>query len=86
MLKYLISYKLFETKSNIKFKLVPPKSPTAKTSVYEVIRDGIVIGLIKWSSRMRGYGFLPKTDDSDEIQTYIKNLNSEWRANRKKKS
>jgi hypothetical protein len=37
---------------------------------------GEVIGQIKWSSRMRGYAFLPEKQHDDEIKNFIKNLMS----------
>lgn len=72
-MKYLKSYILFESKSNLKF-IKQPKKKGAKTEIYNVSKDGNVIGQIKWSSRMRGYAFLPTTDSSDEIKEFIKDL------------
>ena len=72
-MKYLKSYTLFESKSNLKFTK-QPKKKGAKTETYNVSKDGNVIGQIKWSSRMRGYAFLPTTDSSDEIKKFIKDL------------
>jgi hypothetical protein len=72
-MKYLKSYILFESKSNLKF-IKQPKKKGAKTETYNVIKDDNVIGQIKWSSRMRGYAFLPTTDSSDEIKEFIKDL------------
>ena len=72
-MKYLRSYILFESKSNLKFTK-QPKKKGAKTETYNVSKDGNVIGQVKWSSRMRGYAFLPTTDSGDEIKEFIKDL------------
>ena len=72
-MKYLKTYILFESKSNLKFTK-QPKKKGAKTETYNVGKDGNVIGQIKWSSRMRGYAFLPTTDSCDEIKEFIKDL------------
>ena len=89
-MKYLKSYtlfervsnetKLFESKSSLKFTKQPSKKG-AKTETYNVIKDGEVIGQIKWSSRMRGYAFLPEKEHDDEIKKFIKDL-----MNKRKKS
>jgi len=39
-----------------------------------------VLGQIRWSSRMRGYAFLPEKDHDDEIKTFIKDLMSKRKA------
>lgn len=75
-MKHLKSYKLFESKregSKLKFTLQPRKKG-AKTDIYNVNKDGHFIGQIKWSSRMRGYGFLPTPDCNDEVKEFIKDL------------
>jgi hypothetical protein len=72
-MKYLKSYILFESKSNLKFTK-QPKKKGAKTETYNVSKDGNVIGQVRWSSRMRGYAFQPTTDSSDEIKEFIKEL------------
>jgi hypothetical protein len=72
-MKYLKTYILFESKSNLKFTK-QPKKKGAKTETYNVNKDGNLIGQIKWSSRMRGYSFLPTTDSSYEIKEFIKDL------------
>ena len=79
-MKYLKTYKLFESKSSLKFTKQPSKK-VAKTETYNVIKDGEVIGQIKWSSRMRGYAFLPEKEHDDEIKKFIKDL-----MNKRKKS
>ena len=79
-MKYLKTYKLFESKSSLKFTKQPSKKG-AKTETYNVIKDGEVIGQIKWSSRMRGYAFLPEKEHDDEIKKFIKDL-----MNKRKKS
>ena len=79
-MKYLKTYKLFESKYSLKFTKQPSKKG-AKTETYNVIKDGEVIGQIKWSSRMRGYAFLPEKEHDDEIKKFIKDL-----MNKRKKS
>ena len=72
-MKYLQSYKLFESKSDIKF-IKKEKKKGAKTDTYDVSKSGTIIGQIKWSSHMRGYAFLPTSDVSLDIKEYISNL------------
>jgi hypothetical protein len=89
-MKYLKTYtlfegvsnetRLFESKSSLKFTKQPSKKGS-KTETYNVIKDGEVIGQIKWSSRMRGYAFLPEKEHDDEIKKFIKDL-----MNKRKKS
>jgi len=79
-MRYLKSYQIFESKSSIKFVKKESKKGT-KTDTYDVIKSGEVIGQIRWSSRMRGYAFLPEKDHDDEIKSFIKDLMSK----RKKK-
>ena len=74
-MKWLKTYKIFESKSSLKFIKQPTKKG-AKTETYNVIKDGEVIGQIKWSSRMRGYAFLPEKQHDDEIKNFIKDLMS----------
>lgn len=57
---------------SVKFKKIRKKS--GKTDTFDVIKDEKVIGQIKWVSRLRGYGFVPTTDCSDEIKSFIKDL------------
>ena len=77
-MRYLKTYKIFESKSSLKFVKQPTKKGS-KTETYNVIKDGNVIGQIKWSSRMRGYAFLPEKEHSDEIKDFIKDLMSKRR-------
>jgi hypothetical protein len=70
---HLKSYKIFESDSNLKFTK-QTKKKGAKTDIYNVIKDGSVIGQIKWYSRMRGYAFLPTNDVNDEIKDFVKEL------------
>ena len=72
-MKHLKTYKLFESKSNLKFTK-KEKKKGAKTDTYDVSKSGTVIGQIKWSSRMRGYAFLPTTDCDSEIKDFVKEL------------
>ena len=64
---------IFENKSNLKFTK-KEKKKGAKTDTYDVSKSGTVIGQIKWSSRMRGYAFLPTTDCDTEIKEFVKEL------------
>jgi hypothetical protein len=72
-MEYLKSYKVFEEKSNLKFTKKEKKKGT-KTDTYDVSKSGTIIGQIKWSSRMRGYAFLPTTDCDNEIKEFVKEL------------
>lgn len=72
-MKFLDSFNIFENKSNIKF-IRKEKKKGAKTDTYDVSKGGTVIGQIKWSSRMRGYAFLPTSDCSSEISEFVKDL------------
>jgi hypothetical protein len=78
-MRYLQTYQIFESKSSIKFVKKESKKD-AKTETYDVVKSGEVIGQIRWSSRMRGYAFLPEKDHDDEIKTFIKDLMSKRRA------
>jgi len=72
-MRYLIEYKIFESNSSIKFVKKESKKG-AKTETYDVVKSGEVIGQIRWSSRMRGYAFLPEKEHDIEIKNFIKNL------------
>lgn len=72
-MEYLKSYKVFEEKSNLKFTK-KEKKKVAKTDTYDVSKSGTVIGQIRWSSRMRGYAFLPTKDCDNEIKEFVKEL------------
>jgi hypothetical protein len=74
-MKYLQTYQLFESKSNIKFVKKESKKG-AKTETYDVVKSGEVIGQIRWSSRMRGYAFLPEKEHDGKIKDFIKSLMS----------
>lgn len=82
-MEYIKSFTLFENKSRISFNK-QPKKKGAKTDVYNVIKSGNTIGQIKWSSRMRGYAFLPTKDCDSEIKDFIKDLMSKRRSEKKK--
>ena len=60
------------------------KKKDAKTDVYNVTKSGTVIGQVKWSSRIRGYAFLPTKENEMEIKEFIKELQIKRRAERKK--
>ena len=72
-MEYLKTYKIFESKSNLKFTK-KEKKKGAKTDTYDVTKSGTVIGQVKCSSRMRGYAFLPTTDCDNEIKEFVKDL------------
>jgi hypothetical protein len=82
-MKYLKTYKLFENKSNLKFKKQTSKKG-AKTEIYDVLKDGNVIGQIKWYSRLRGYAFLPMKEHDTEIKDFIKDLMNKRREEKSK--
>jgi hypothetical protein len=71
--RYIESYEVFESKSSIKF-IKKEKKKGAKTDTYEVSKSGTVIGQIKWSSRMRGYAFLPTSECDSEVKEFVKDL------------
>ena len=77
-MKYIKDWLVFESKASIKFVKQTKKSG-AKTETYNVIKSGNVIGQIKWSSRMRGYAFLPEKEHDTEIKEFIKGLMSDRR-------
>ena len=70
--------------SKLKFNKQPRKKG-AKTDVYNVIKGGNTIGQVKWSSRLRGYGFLPTSDCESEIKEFVKELMRVRREEKKKK-
>jgi len=69
--------------SKLKFNKQPRKKG-AKTDVYNVVKSGNTIGQIKWSSRLRGYGFLPTPDCDSEIKEFVKELMRVRREENKK--
>jgi len=69
----IMESKEVEEEINLKFEKLPRKKD-AKTDTYDVIKDDNIIGQIKWSSRMRGYAFLPSVDCSVKIKEFIKDL------------
>jgi hypothetical protein len=62
-----------ETTSKLKF-IKQPKKKGAKTDTYNVSNGGKTIGQVKWSSRMRGYAFLPTKECELEIKEFMKEL------------
>ena len=81
-MEYLKTYKIFESKSNLKFTK-KEKKKGAKTDTYDVTKSGTVIGQVKWSSRMRGYAFLPTTDCDNEIKEFVNDLMKKRREEKK---
>ena len=70
-MKYLKKFN--ESTSDLKFNK-QSKKKGAKTDTYNVSKNGVVVGRVKWSSRMRGYAFLPTSDIEDEIKEFVKEL------------
>lgn len=83
-MKHIDTYKIFETKSNIKFTK-QTKKKDAKTDVYNVTKSGTLIGQVKWSSRARGYAFLPTPECESDIKEFVKEIMVEYISNKKKK-
>ena len=81
-MEHLKTYKIFESKSNLRFTK-KEKKKGAKTDTYDVTKSGTVIGQVKWSSRMRGYAFLPTTDCDNEIKEFVKDLMKKRREEKK---
>lgn len=72
-MKYIndfLIYNLLENTSNLQF-IKKERKKGNKTDIYDVIKDGQVIGQIKWSSRIRSYGFLPSNDCDEQIREFI---------------
>jgi len=82
-MKHIDTFQIFENKSSIKFTKQPRKKG-AKTDVFNVVKSGVTIGQVKWSSRNRGYAFLPSPDCDSDIKEFVKGIMSEYRANKKK--
>ena len=82
-MKYLLRYKLFENKSRLKFVKKDAKKD-AKTEIYDVLKDGNVIGQVKWYSRLTGYAFLPEKEHDTEIKDFIKGLMTKRREDKSK--
>jgi hypothetical protein len=77
---HLQSFNLFESIDFV--KLI--KKADKKTDTYNVTKDDVIIGQIKWSSRARGYAFLPTDDCSNEIKEFVKDLMIQRRLLKKK--
>ena len=60
------------------------KKKDAKTDTFKVFNGKSNIGQVKWSSRMRGYAYLPTPESNLEITEFIKDLNTKRRAAKKK--
>ena len=59
---------------DIKFIKQPKKNIDSKTDIFFVYKNEILIGQVKWSSRLRGYGFLPTSDCESTVKDFIKDL------------
>ena len=68
---------------SVKF-IKQPKKTGAKTDTYNVSKNDVIIGQIKWSSRMRGYAFLPTSDCDIDVKDFIKDLMKKRREEKKK--
>ncbi len=79
-MNYIASYETFE-KLNFNKQ---PKKKGAKTDVYNVSKTNKVIGQVKWSSRNRGYAFLPPPDCDAEIKAFVKDVMKKRRESKKK--
>lgn len=75
---------IFDVNESVKFTK-KDKKKDAKTDTYDVIKSGTVIGQVKWSSRHRGYSFLPTSDCDIEIKDFVKDLMKKRREEKKKK-
>jgi hypothetical protein len=77
-MRHIKTFQIFEKaeiESAIKF-IKKPSKKEAKTETYDVVKSGEVIGQIRWSSRIRGYAFLPEKEHDEEVKTFIKELMS----------
>ena len=61
-----------------------PKKKGANTEVFNVSKGAGAIGQIKWSSRNRGYAFLPTPDCDSKVKEFIKELMKKRREDKKK--
>lgn len=75
-------FNLFESTQGLKF-IKQPKKESAKTDTYKVIFQDNEVGLIKWSSRMRGYAFLPLPSCEADVKNFIKDLMNKRRKVKK---
>ncbi len=66
----------------VKFIKTPTKKG-AKTDTFNVSKNDVIVGQIKWYSRMRGYAFLPTNDCSDEVKNFINDLMKKRREKKK---
>lgn len=80
-MRHIMNYKLFEN-NGLAFKKRIRKEGL-KTDVYDVIENGIIIGQIKWYSRMRGYAFLPNKEIEPVIKDFINDLMTKRRKEKK---
>lgn len=78
-MKYIKLFEEFKESNKLKF-VKKAKKKDAKTDTYEVFKNGNIIGLIKWSSRMRGYAFQSTKDSEGEIKDFIKKLMDDRRS------
>jgi hypothetical protein len=84
-MKYLNDFFIFdlmESANDIKF-IKQPNKKDAKTDVYNVSKDGIIVGQIKWLSGLHGYGFSPTKDCEKSVKQFLKDLMAERRKKKK---
>jgi len=78
-------YNLSESKTTSKLKFnKQSRKKGAKTDVYNVVKGGTTIGQVKWSSRLRGNGFLPPSGDESEVTEFVKEISKTHREKNKK--
>jgi len=80
----MFNYKEFILSESVSFKKLPKKKGN-KTDVYNVIKDDIIIGQVRWSSRVMGYAFQPTKDCDKQVKEFVKGLMSKRRKNKKGK-
>ena len=79
-MKHLKTYKIFENQSHdnddldIEFIRQPKKNKDSKTDTFNVLKNDILIGQVRWSSRLRGYAFLPSKDCESTVKEFVKDL------------
>ena len=79
----MLNFKKFNLNESVKFKK-KPKKKGAKTDVYDVINDDILVGQVKLSSRVMGYAFTPTKDCESEVKEFVKSLMDKRRLEKKK--
>ena len=81
----MLNFNNFLLNESVEFKK-KPKKKGAKTDVYDIINNDVLVGQVKWSSRVMGYAFTPTKDCEKEVKEFVKELMAKRRAEKKKKS